>query len=247
MPVVAAGVVEVALTPLGVGLLVIVVGLGLSVWRRRTGTGLATVGVLVLWVCATPRVGDPLIQSLEANFPPQPAAEVSPADAIIVLGDAIKPAYGVRLYPDVVDTSDRLRHTARLYHAGVASTIVVSGTKAPVMETTLTDWDVPANSILLEPDSESTHENAVFTTRICQNRGIDEVVLVTSAWHVRRALGAFRTAGLEVVPAPTDFQGVRTSFPPSTYLPEVRGLAKTTTAVHEYLGYHYYRWRGWIE
>lgn len=98
------------------------------------------------------------------------------------------------------------------------------------METGLIDWNVPADSILLEPESESTHENAFFTGRVCRNHGIDEIVLVTSAWHMRRALGTFQSAGLDVVPAPVDYQGIRRFFPLPAFLPNVRGLAKTTTA-----------------
>lgn len=247
MPVFSVGIVEFALTPLGFGLLAVLFGLGLSVWKRGAGTGLAAASVLFLWICGTPWMGDVLIKPLEEPFPPQPAHEVPDADAIVVLSHAIKPAYASRVHPDLINTSDRLWHAARLYHEGVASTIIVSGATAPVMETGLTGWDVPADSILLEPESQSTRENALFTTRVCRNRGIDRVVLVTSAWHMRRALGAFRSAGLEVVPAPIDYQGIRRSFPLSTYVPDVRGLTKTTKAVHEYLGYEYYRWRGWIE
>lgn len=247
MPVLRAGLVEFVLTPLGLGLLATLFGLGLSLWKRRAGGGLAVAGVLFLWMSGTPWMGNALIEPLEEPFPPRPASEVSEAEAIVVLGDAIKPAYASRVHPDLINTSDRLWHAARLFHEGTASTIIVSGETAPIMETGLIDWNVPADSILLEPESKSTHENALFTTRVCQNRGIGEVVLVTSAWHMRRALGAFQSAGLDVVPAPVDYQGIRRFFPLSAYLPNVRGLAKTTTAFHEYLGYQYYRWQGWVE
>lgn len=125
--------------------------------------------------------------------------------------------------------------------------IIVSGETAPITETGSIDWNVPDDSILLEPGSESIYKNAPFTPRICQNRGIDEIVLVTSAWPMRRALGAFQSAGLDVVPAPVDYQGIRRFFPPSAFLPNVRGLAKTTTAFHEYLGYQYPQWQGWVK
>ena len=73
-----------------------------------------------------------------------------------------------------------------------------------------------------------------------------KILLVTSAFHMRRAEGVFAAQGLEVIPAPTDFQrlvGVST-LPGGT--PTVSNLWRSTYALHELLGYWVYRYKGWL-
>ena len=102
-------------------------------------------------------------------------------------------------------------------------------------------------SIISEAMSRTTHDNAVFTKRLLAERGLRRVLLVTSAMHMRRALATFNSAGIDAVPAATDFtvtyRDHRTMI---DYLPDAKALSRTTDAIKEYIGYAYYRWRGWI-
>ena len=105
---------------------------------------------------------------------------------------------------------------------------------------------MPAQDIVLESESVNTHDNAVFSARLLQAKKLQRVLLVTSAFHMRRALGAFLAQGVDAVPAPTDFQRIagRSLFMPG--LPAVSNLARTTYALHEIIGYQVYRWRRWL-
>jgi len=242
--------------PLGLGLLLILGGTLLSRWHAGWGRGFVTAGALGLWACAMPWMGHTLMAGLEAPFPPQKATSVPQAEAIIVLGGGLTPAAGPRTHADLNDAADRLWHAARLYRADVAPRIIASGgalpwrtpgaPSAPAMETLMTSWGVPADAILREARSTTTRTNAVYTARLCRDRGIERVVLVTSAWHMRRALATFRATGLQVVPAPTDHQGIRDPFTLMSVLPDAEGLHDTTSAVHETLGLLYYWWNGWL-
>jgi uncharacterized SAM-binding protein YcdF (DUF218 family) len=252
----AAKIIGLFAKPLGLGLLLILGGALLSRWRAGLGRGLVAVGALGLWTCATPWMGHTLMAGLEAPFPPQEATSVPKAEAIVVLGGGLTPPAGRRTHADLNDAADRLWHAARLYRTDVAPRIIASGgalpwrtpgaPSAPAMEALMTSWGVPADAILREAKSTTTRTNAVYTARLCRDRGIEQVVLVTSAWHMRRALATFRATGLEVVPAPTDHQGIRDPFTLMSVLPDAEGLQDTTTAVHEYLGLLYYWWNGWL-
>lgn len=70
----------------------------------------------------------------------------------------------------------------------------------------LQDLGVPSQAIALEELSRNTRENAAFTAGLLRARGIDHVLLVTSALHMSRALALFAAQGLQVMPAPADFE-----------------------------------------
>jgi uncharacterized SAM-binding protein YcdF (DUF218 family) len=69
----------------------------------------------------------------------------------------------------------------------------------------LVEWGVPKDAILLETRSQNTRENALFAAEILSAQDWDRVLLVTSASHMKRAAGAFRAVGVEVIPSPTDY------------------------------------------
>ena len=104
-----------------------------------------------------------------------------------------------------------------------------------------------ASAVLLETDSATTRGNAVYTAQLLEDRGLERVLLVTSALHMERALATFRAAGVEAWPAPTDFEVE--PLPPDLlrWLPDAQALADSTRALKEYLGLWVYRWRGWAE
>ena len=60
-----------------------------------------------------------------------------------------------------------------------------------------------------------------------------------------RALAEFRLAGVEAVPAPTDFEVVDEPSRSFNWLPSAAALMSSTHAIHEYIGLWVYRWRGW--
>jgi uncharacterized SAM-binding protein YcdF (DUF218 family) len=214
-------------------------------------------GIVVLWGAATPILSDSLGASLEWRSPPV-AVQASPsADAIVVLGGAVEGARPPRCTLDLSDHADRVLHAARLYRAGKAPLVLVSagyipwlGVQRPEAESIrvlLQEWGVPDRAIVSESTARNTHENAVATQGVLEERGLARVLLVTSALHMPRALATFRSAGIDAVPAPTDFtvtERLRRTL--IDYLPDARALSRTTDAVKEYIGYAYYGWKGRI-
>lgn len=225
-------------------------------WWKRYGVGVMALGILVVWIPATPLVSTWLRGTLEARFPPRSVDQAPAADAIVTLGGALGAPRPPRVYPDLNGASDRVWHAARLYHADKAPYIIASGgtlpwkdqtfREAPSMKTLLTSWGVPADSVLTESTSANTYQNAKNTAAILEERGFDRVLLVTSALHMRRALATFRSAGVSARPAATDYGAVHGSTTMLSFLPKAGALQGSTAAIREYVGYLVYDWRGWI-
>jgi uncharacterized SAM-binding protein YcdF (DUF218 family) len=164
---------------------------------------------------------------------------------MVVLGGAVEgPVAPWRPYPDLHASADRMWHAARLYRAGKAPLIVLSGgtvrpgeaPEAQVMRQFLVDMGVPANTMLLESQSTTTTENAADTARLLRPRGIRQILLVTSALHMQRARGLFERAGFEVVPAPTDYEVVERPFRLLDVVPDTEALDGSSRALKEIIG-----------
>ena len=226
-------------------------------WRRQQ-LGLPVLGFALvwLWFWAMPMISHTLWLSLEKPFSDEPVETLQQADAIVVLGGGIRPAMPPRFaYPDLYSYADRIWHAARIYRSGKAPRVIVSGgnlpwlgerqTEAEAMRSVLIELGVASEAIVLERDSRSTRENAAYTARLLSELGIERVLLVTSAFHMQRALASFRAVGIDAIPAPTDFQAVPEDQHLLRWLPDIGALLASSIAIKEYLGLWVYRWRGW--
>jgi uncharacterized SAM-binding protein YcdF (DUF218 family) len=137
---------------------------------------------------------------------------------------------------------------ARLYRAGVAPLVAVTGSRPASLDEGdaleasarfLEELGVPAEKILIEDRSSNTRESAVHLSRLAKERGWTHVVLVTDATHMRRTRLAFRRQGLQTSEQPIMLWEIGGDQP------SIR-LAKVGTIIHEYGGLLYYRARGWI-
>jgi uncharacterized SAM-binding protein YcdF (DUF218 family) len=192
-------------------------------------------------------IADALLSPLEDEARAA-AAAASPCcyASIVVLGAGVTTAAPPwRPEPELTDTSDRLWHAARLFHRGVAPRLIVSGgsyaaqrgvraqTEAEAMRQVLIDFGVPADRIVLEGKSLNTIDNIREVRALV---GAEPVALVTSAFHMPRALRLARQAGLTVAAFPTDWRLVpvfRAEW--ETFLPSVDAMATATIALREYM------------
>lgn len=245
--------------PLGLTILLCVLAAVLAFRKDavRAG-GVSLLAAAVLYLAANPLVSHRLMTGLEQRH--LPAEKPPAAAAIVLLGGGVLPDLPPRVYPETNWAGDRLLHAGRLWKQGAAPLIVATGgyipylAQAPVSEAHMYSrlleelFDVPPASILPVPDSRNTREDAVMTARMFGERDIEkEILLVTSAAHMPRAIALFRGQGFVVHPAPTDFNAVeRRGFMPMHLLPSGIALAETHMALHEYAGLLVYRLLGWI-
>ncbi|KAF1051958.1 MAG: hypothetical protein GAK43_02153 [Stenotrophomonas maltophilia] len=205
--------------------------------------GLGSVGLLlvslpvVVWTAAQwIELPDPIPQAEWANLAQR-------ADAIVVLGAGR--VRGDLAWPDDqpgLMARERLRYSARLAHASGLPVLTSGGlhygtppSEAWIMAKSLRDdYGVPVS--WEEGRSRTTWENALFSAQILREAGIKRVVLVTQAWHMRRAQWSFREAGLEVVPAPMGYMGRDDAVPLGGWVPEAGAIWQNTQLLNEAYG-----------
>ena len=233
--------------PLGLSMLCMLAGVMLLALRKNSGLVLVLTGVVVLYACSITPVADRLIGSLESRHPPKTIASVPNAELIVVLGGGIELPISPRVESEFNDAGDRLYYATQLYKAGKAQKVLLSGgnvVRQPSVKPNafyssalLEEWGVPANAIIIEGKSRNTHENAA-ETRALLKISEPRILLVTSAYHMRRAVALFKKQGLTVFPAPTDIQATEIQmYGLLRWLPRYEALTKSTLALKEYLGY----------
>lgn len=125
-----------------------------------------------------------------------------PADVIIILGSGTQPDGS----PSVGQTR-RVQHGVALYKKGLASLILCTGgyTKQHPRSEAQTCVDlaeqsgVPPNAILMEEQSLSTEENAIYSRKVMQANGLKTALLVSDSFHLLRAEMLYRIYGIDVV------------------------------------------------
>ena len=206
-----------AVLPLGLFWLVL---LARALWLLVQGArgALSAVGlVVVVTVLGSEPLGRWMCEVLEAPYRADPF-DHAPFDAVIVLGGGAQqaPHESFELGP----SGDRIFLGARLWVARLTPLLVTTGTPIAGFqhsfdsrEATTRLWrdlGIPAEAIVNVDDTRTTGEEAAACARLVRERGWQRVGLVTSAWHLRRAEGLFRRAGVDVVPLAADHQGTPT-------------------------------------
>lgn len=242
------------LYPLSQALLLGVVAL-LLVWFHCRRAALAVLGIAIGWLylASTGLVADGLMATLERDQRPKALSVMPKADMIVVLGGSTRGDTHWSSLGDLNEQADRLVHATELFKAGKAPRLLVSGgaprgarSEAELMEQLLGVMGVPRRAVLRESESRDTRDNARFSAILLRGKGVQRILLVTSAFHMRRARPLFEAEGFEVIPAPTDFQRLVSTPPVPRWLPTVQDLQRSTIALREHVGYWVYRWRGWI-
>jgi uncharacterized SAM-binding protein YcdF (DUF218 family) len=115
--------------------------------------------------------------------------------------------------------------------------------EAEVGARTLASMGMPGAGVIKEGSSRTTWENARAVAKIVAERGATRVVLVTSAWHMPRAMLAFRKAGVECVPAATDYTFGDRPLDARDFLPSFETAGSCFRALREYVGIVQYAMR----
>jgi len=244
-------IVGVLMNPLMEGILIIVAGLCLQFTkRRRLAIGVNGFAALWFWIWSTHALYMVLGLGLEKQYPPIPVDQMPQAEAIVILGGGMGANTNFP-YAEMWSSADRVWHAARLYHAKCASTVIVSGmgeekSSVPLLR----DLGVPQENIIVENKAVNTEENAIFVSQLVNQRfdiSTDKhpsILLVTSGWHMRRALLNFSRQSLHVIPAATDHEALINCNKPllwSDVIPSYDRFSKNCVAFKEILGYWLYR------
>src|SRR5499433_2899671 len=216
----------------------------LLVWTpfARIGRRLVIASLLLLALIGFAPVGNALIIPLEQRFPVWDSARGAPA-GIVVLGGAITP--DVAMARDGVALNEaaermtaavelaRRYPNARIIFSGGEGTLLYGGNESEAALRLFEGLGITQGRVVTEDKSRNTVENALFTREIAKPKPGERWLLVTSAYHLPRAVGVFRKVGFTVEAYPVDWRtrGPEDALRPFPTLGE--GLRRTDTAVRE--------------
>jgi uncharacterized SAM-binding protein YcdF (DUF218 family) len=220
-------------------------GLALTLMRfRRTGRWIVASAIILFAIAGIGPLGKALLKPLEERFPPWDPAHGSPT-GIVVLGGAIDPDFAALHSPGLNENADRVAVIPALAKAYPQARIVFSGgnarlgsrgpSEAAFARALLESFGVAKDRLVLEERSRTTAENAVYAKETAAPKSGETWLLVTSAYHMPRAIGAFRRAGFAVEPYPVDYRAPG-RLKASSIDDAASGLHRTDIAAHEWLG-----------
>ncbi len=209
--------------------------------RIRLAKWLCGITIAWLWVWATPimtwLVGAPLEREFLVDGK-VPTVETFPeADAIVLLGGSMGMNTNSGVYAEMSLNADRVWQAARLYRAEKAGKIIATGDYAELTTLgLLLDFGVGKDDISFM-DARNTEEEA----RGIAEKGYKKILLVTSAWHMKRARLMFEKYApqVEVICAPADFENLKVvegDFSPGAFLPDPYLFLLNSVTLHEWVG-----------
>lgn len=152
--------------------------------------------------------------------------------------------------------ADRLTEGLMLYKKGKIKKIIISGGSGSLTDDTRESvlakdflvkyCNVPDSVVLIDTISRNTYENALESRNIIIKEGIRNSVMITSAWHMRRAEACFKKVGLSVDAHPIDGFYKAESFNPSnTIVPDTENIIRWEILLHEIAGIIVYKLKGY--
>lgn len=224
-----------------IGLSVVLVLAGIVSARPAISLG----GIVLLWLLSTPVISDILLRPLERRFAALDVAECPQAGAVaMVSGNVINGVnrVGVQWGP----SASRFHDAVRLVLAQRASILIVAGaasqhnahvSQGEILRDAAVARGLRPEQVLITAPVCTTADEARAVGALCRGRGIRSIILVTSAWHMPRAMRLFGRTGLAVVAFPTDqrvHEQARLTI--ARLLPRARTLANSDAGIHEYWG-----------
>lgn len=219
-----------------------------SRWRRSGRWLLSLVAVVGLVLAVLP-AGEWLYGALEDRFP---ALEELPPriDGVIIAGGVVDPvlteARGQIAIGGAVERlfamaalAKRYPQAKLLFTGGSGSLLHQEMKEAHAVVPLLDQLGIDRDRVIFEDQSRNTGENAEFSRRIARPKPGEIWLLVTSAFHMPRAVGSFRKAGWDVVPYPVDYITRGRALTPVQFN-FAYGIGSLGGAVHEYLGLFFY-------
>ena len=214
---------------------------------KRLGTFLVVVSLTFFWILScgvvTRWIGVPLEGE---EVPLTDTLELGGWDAVVLLGGGMG-AHEVCGRAEMFSAADRVWEAARQWKAHQDGDLKLTLSGGGVEQSTvslLKDLGVDEKALVFFPKARNTEEEA----QMIAASGIRRVRLVTSAWHMPRARMLFERAGLEVVPAPTDYEMHYCAELPlqiKDFFPSADALWRNSVAVKEWVARFGYWLKGW--
>lgn len=235
-------------TPSNLLVSLILLGLVLARFSRmkKTGTGIAFTFTLAMLALGIFPIANYVLLPLEERFPAF-SDDGRPVDGIILLGGSVEAADSHERGLIVSnEASERVLYTVELAHRYPKARILISGgggtvfsngaAEAPIIAAYLKRLGVDPARIVTEDRSRTTSENAEFSRELVKPQEGERWLLVTSAWHMPRAMAVFEKAGFPITAYPVDFRTGKgfANQRPHAFVSE--GLRRLDVSTKEWVG-----------
>jgi uncharacterized SAM-binding protein YcdF (DUF218 family) len=188
-----------------------------------------------------------MMHTLETQFPTNPILPKK-LDGIIVLGGALNPV--MTQHWNQLETNrynERLLYFAWLAREYPKASLIFSGGNASMDRSKPTEsnslsaflnlYDIKPDRVTFEDQSRTTYENALYSSKlILKNKPNRKWLLITTAFHMPRAIGVFCAQGVDAIPFPVDHQTNSGSLLPGIQFDFLGNLQILSQATHEWLG-----------
>jgi uncharacterized SAM-binding protein YcdF (DUF218 family) len=192
---------------------------------------------------------DLLLAPLEDAYRPPALTEVKKGSAYVVLGGGVNDSA-----PDIDGKGTpgdsaltRLICAYRLYRIDRKPIILSGGAifnrqpEAEILKRILLSLGVNEKDIFTEAKSRDTFENAKYVKELSEKHRINRIVLITSAFHMKRSMLLFDKFFKETIPCPTGYNVSKTQYNLLSYLPNAGNLDSIAIALKEYMGIIFYK------
>jgi uncharacterized SAM-binding protein YcdF (DUF218 family) len=217
--------------------------------------------IVLLLALTNPFLSNQAWQTWEAPLVPMRMVAHGAFDAAVLLTGIAAPDRPQTDRVFVVLGADRVFHTVQLWRQGSFAHIIISGgsgtlsgehgrSEAAQLRQLLLQSGVPDSAIVLEEKARNTRENAVYTAQLLAQRPAlaprQRLLLVTSAFHIRRATGCFQRAGISAMPFPASYTGEPQRWTlDAVIVPQAAAFYHWDRLIHEIAGYLTYRLAGY--
>jgi uncharacterized SAM-binding protein YcdF (DUF218 family) len=241
--------------PLSLTLILVVIGLVIIAWRRRTGIALISFALTLLYLLSLSHTADLILRPLERRYPPLKVdmVDASSVDAVVVPGGGsvdldwagsppVPNAETLSRLVTGVELAKRLRVPLVLC-GGNGEPFATTINDADAMATSAYAMGMPKEQVIIENMSRNTLENSFAVRKMVKG---SRIILATSAYYMRRAYAMFSRRGFSVIPAPTFFlaQTRKVSF--NSFITKASDLSRSTVGLAEWTSMVWWHIRGEI-
>lgn len=200
--------------------------------KRKFIRVIALFSALFVYLISIEPVKDLILYPLERSYS---VSENLNGDAIVILGGGA--------YSSLFLTEDTMNRVLGGYvvHKKTKLPIILSGgvlegkiSDSRAMAEVLKELGIEEDKLIEESKSKDTSENAFYVAQICEEKGFKKIILVTSAYHMKRAVKLFKATELDVLPYPADFKRSN-YYHIYSFLPKFSAFALSSKAIREYI------------
>jgi uncharacterized SAM-binding protein YcdF (DUF218 family) len=207
-------------------------------------------GIVILIICSLPIISNYLTYLLEKDFRPKDITSIEKADAIVVLSGMVTNVKGDKEFKyEFTGSVDRILAGIKLIEKNKAPYLILTRGKVPwskgkpegeILLDFVLNYGIEKQKIILTENVQNTDQEAKAVKKLFPNKD-QKIILVTSAFHMPRAIKVFQAAGVDVVPFPVDFRSSNQKFSLMNLIPQASAFDNTSHFIREMQGRIYYQ------